>query len=241
MMNEPVLRALDHCEKTGVPARLWLRDDDAVAPTPALDRLLHMARAAAVPVTVAVIPAHSGPALGERLSREAHVRVAVHGWAHVNHAAPGQKSQELGLHRPVAATLAELARGFTHLQSLHGAQFTPVLVPPWNRIAPEVAAGLPALGFRALSVFGPEQPAPVRILNTHVDVMDWRGTRGGRPVPILMEELAAALHRGGPVGVLTHHLVHDAAAWDFMAELFELTARHPGCRWSALPELVGLP
>jgi len=240
-MSDAFLRALDLCATRGRPARLWLRDDDAVDPGPALDTLLQMTGTAAVPVTLAVIPAHSGPSLASSLSQEPHVTVAVHGWAHANHAGPTEKSQELGLHRPVFVTLAELARGLARLRALHGAQFVPVLVPPWNRIAQTVAEGLPGLGFQALSVFGPEKPAPLQVVNTHVDLIDWRGTRGGRPAAVLLDELALALDRGAPVGVLTHHLVHDADAWDFLAQLFEMTSGHPGCRWTSLADLIRLP
>ncbi len=240
-MSNAVLKALDRHADRGKPARLWLRDDDAVDPSPALDRLLRMTAAAQVPVTLAVIPAFSGKALADRLATEPHVTVAVHGWSHTNYAGPDEKKQELGGHRPAAEVLADLALGFDQLATLHGPQFAPVLVPPWNRISSEVVAGLPGLGFEALSVFGPETPEPLKMMNTHVDLIDWHGTRGGRPAAILLDELASALEGGAPVGFLTHHLVHDAAAWDFLADLFEMTATHPGCRWLALPDLIGLP
>ena len=106
---------------------------------------------------------------------------------------------------------------------------------------PAVVAGLPELGFRALSVFGPEKAAPLRMVNTHVDLIDWRGSRGGRPDEMLLAELMVAMDRGAPVGLLTQHLVHDAQAWDFIARLFDMTADHPGCRWTALPDLVRSP
>jgi peptidoglycan/xylan/chitin deacetylase (PgdA/CDA1 family) len=240
-MRNAFLKALDRHADRGKPARLWLRDDDAVDPGPALDQLLRMTAAAPVPVTLAVIPAFSGKAMADRLATEPHVTVAVHGWSHRNYAGPEEKKQELGAHRPAAEVFNELKRGFDQLAALHGPQFAPVLVPPWNRISPEVVAGLPGLGFEALSVFGPETPEPLKIINTHVDLIDWHGTRGGRPSAILLEELASALESGTPVGLLTHHLVHDAAAWDFLADLFKMTATHPGCRWTALPDLIRLP
>ena len=78
----------------------WLRDDDAVAPGAALDRLLGLTGRFEVPVALAVIPAHAGTALAERIADERLVTVVVHGWSHENHAPPGKKKQELGLHRP---------------------------------------------------------------------------------------------------------------------------------------------
>ena len=34
-----------------------------------------------------------------------------------------------------------------------------------------------------------------------------------------------------PTGLLTHHLAHDAAAWDFVETLLERTSGHAGARW----------
>ncbi len=241
-MTKALQRALDIRAAQANPARFWLRDDDAVAPSAQLDRLLALTEEASVPVTLAVIPAGSGAPLAARLAGVAGVSVAVHGWAHVNHAPASEKKQELGQHRPERQVLAELARGFAHLSDLHGQQFTPVLVPPWNRIAPQVVAGLPGLGYRALSVFGPERPAPLREINTHVDVIDWRGSRNGRPDDDLMDEIVLVMARSAaPVGLLTHHLVHDPQVWGFLARLFALTNGHPGCRWVGLPDLIGSP
>ncbi|MDB5665846.1 polysaccharide deacetylase family protein [Cypionkella sp.] len=238
-MTDALMRALDLRAASENPARLWLRDDDAISPSQNLDTLLGLTEAADVPVTLAVIPACSGQPLAARLAMAAHVSVAVHGWAHTNHAPASEKKQELGAHRSVPQVLDELSRGFAHLSRLHQHQFTPVLVPPWNRISPLVVAELPALGVRALSVFGPETQAPLPLINTHVDVIDWRGTRSGRPDAELMDEIAAAMARGNaPIGLLTHHLVHDAQVWGFLARLFALTADHPGCRWVGLPELI---
>jgi hypothetical protein len=220
--------------RANTPVEFWLRDDDATMPSAALDRLLGMG----VPMTLAVIPAHTGADLAQRLLNAAQVSVAVHGWAHVNHAGPGEKSQELGAHRPLAVVLDEVREGFARLSGLYPAQFCPVLVPPWNRIAPALVAGLPGMGFCALSVFGPEKAAALPEVNTHVDIIDWRGTRGGRTEAAVFADLARAVDRGGPVGVLSHHLVHDAQAWAVLERVLEMTRDHPRCRWVGLWDLV---
>lgn len=239
-MRDAVLKALDRRAAEGNPAQLWWRDDDAIEPTEALDRMLGMSRKWQMPLALAVIPAETAAPLAERLQGESLTTVAVHGWAHRNHAPAGEKKAELGAHRPASVVLAELTQGFATLRGLHGPRLAPVLVPPWNRVAPEVVAGLPALGFRALSVFGPPKPAPIAVLNTHVDLIDWHGTRGGRPHKALWAELARELARpgDGPIGILGHHLVHDAPAWSFLESLFDLTHDHPGCRWTALDQLL---
>ncbi|MBY5341275.1 polysaccharide deacetylase [Rhizobium leguminosarum bv. viciae] len=242
---DPLRRELDRWQAAGRVARFWLRDDDAVEPRPALETLMALARQSEVPLTLALIPGLTGEALAARLAEEAAVAVAVHGWSHANHAGPERKKQELGGDRPAEAVLGELGEGFRLLERLHPARFLPVLVPPWNRIDAALIPALPALGFAALSVYGrAKQDGPMPLLNTHVDIIDWHGTRGGRSEADLVAELVAELrHRFAgsdePVGVLTHHLVHDAAAWDFLSALFAATGRHPAVRWSAASELLG--
>ncbi|MCM2475453.1 polysaccharide deacetylase [Rhizobium sp. CG5] len=215
--------------------KLWLRDDDAVNPSTALDTLLTMTASYAVPVTLAVIPEHTGEALAKRLDTAPDALVAVHGWSHANHAPDGEKKQELGPSRPAELVLAELKAGLRKLKDLHAHRFIPMLVPPWNRIAAGLASRLGEQGFTSLSVFGREQPSsPICLINTHVDIMDWHGTRGGRPAPVLFAELATEIGRVDPApltGILTHHLVHDAAAWDFLEALFAITNGHPACEW----------
>jgi len=233
--------ALQAARDRGHPATFWLRDDDATVPSAALDTLLSMTGRHGVPVTLAVIPAGSGQALADRLAGEGSVSVAVHGWAHQNHAGSDEKKQELGAHRPVTVVLDELARGLQHLKSLHGAQSLPVLVPPWNRIHADVVQGLPGIGYSALSVFGPEKPAPLRVLNTHVDLIDWRGSGRAKELDMLLAEMALALRRNAPTGVLTHHLIHDDGAWAVLDALLTLTSGHPDARWEGLPGLLKNP
>ena len=241
MMLRAFQDALWAAADRGHPATFWLRDDDATEPSARLDTLLAMTARHAVPVTLAVIPARSGQALADRLAGECGVTVAVHGWAHVNHAGPAEKKQELGLHRPVPVMLDELARGLRHLQRLHGAACRPVLVPPWNRIHPDVVQRLAGVGYAALSVFGPAKPAALRLLNTHVDLIDWRGTGRAKGLDTLLAEITLALQRGAPIGLLTHHLVHDAGAWAVLDRVLALTSGQPGSAWAGLPALLSCP
>ncbi|MDO9523942.1 MAG: polysaccharide deacetylase family protein [Gemmobacter sp.] len=232
-------QTLDRMHEQGKCARFWLRDDDAVFPSKPLDRLIGVTADHGVPLVVAVIPAITGAPLAQRLCATPDVSIAVHGWAHLNHAPATQKKQELGAHRPVPVVLAELSEGLSTLHGLYGAQCLPMLVPPWNRIDPEVVQGLAGIGYRGLSVFGPEKPGPLVMLNTHVDLIDWRGTRGGRTDAALVADLQQALAAGIPdIGLLTHHLVHDAQAWDFLARLLAVTANHPACQWRKASDIL---
>jgi hypothetical protein len=243
-IRDPLYRELERWHEAGRVARLWLRDDDAIEPTPALERLLTETKSYDIPVTLAVIPAFTGEELAARLADKAHVSVAVHGWAHHNHAEPDDKKQELGGPRLEEAILGELYQGFLKLQKLYPSRFLTMLVPPWNRIDNGLIPKLPALGFKSLSTYGRVKgTSPLAVLNSHIDLMDWHGTRGGRPMAELVGELVVELQdrfdgRSEPIGVLGHHLVHDAAAWDFLVELFEATAGHPAVEWASAASLV---
>ncbi|CUX32761.1 polysaccharide deacetylase family protein [Rhizobium oryzihabitans] len=242
MSLEKLVAALDECGRRGITADLWLRDDDAVEPTPALDTLLDLCGSFSAPVTLAVIPEMTTDKLAQHLDASDIAQVAVHGWSHMNYAGEKEKKQELGSHRDPAIVLDELQSGLDKLHDLHGGRLVPMLVPPWNRIDAAIVKELAGLGYRALSVFGPEKNTLPPCLNTHVDVIDWHGSRGGREDDILFAETAARIlkttENGGATGILTHHLVHDDNVWRFLGRLFEVTAEHPAARWRSSKDLV---
>jgi peptidoglycan/xylan/chitin deacetylase (PgdA/CDA1 family) len=230
--------------EAGRIADFWLRDDDAIEPTAALDRLLLLAARNAVPVTLAVIPAYAQKTLADRLQAENKVAVAVHGWAHANRAPENEKKEELGPHRPRQVVLDELAEAKTTIDQLFGDRALPLLVPPWNRIDKALLPALGGLGFAAVSVYGRAKPAPIHVVNTHVDPIDWHGGRGCRDISAMIGELTEELRwrrqtgSNEPIGVLTHHLVHDEAVGLFLEGLFEATAANPACRWASARELI---
>lgn len=229
----------------GMTPRLWLRDDDAVEPTPALDRLLDLTRRHAAPVLLAVIPARSTNALAARLREEPLATPCVHGWAHERHTPPDEKAVELGGDRPIAEVLDELARGRERLLALYGDRLSGILVPPWNRIAPEVAARVHECDYSAVSTFAWQRTgSALPELNTHVDIIDWHGGRGGRDLDWALAECAARLaearERGGAsVGILSHHLVHNERAWMTLDSLVG-ALREEGCGFFAAETLIRL-
>lgn len=243
-MSLGVLRdELDAWSAAGRRATFWWRDDDAGAATPALARMLSIAQAKGVPVAIAAIPARLTADAVPLILASSHCEVLQHGIAHENHAPADEKSCELGAHRPLDVTAADLAQGRQRLESAFGDRFLPVLVPPWNRIAPEVVAMLPTLRFQGLSTFSPRQRAHVAAgvtqCNTHVDPIAWRGGRGFVGAAEACARIAAHLRarRDGqadatePTGLLTHHADFDAAAWAFVERLFETTRAHPAVTW----------
>ncbi|MEZ2218485.1 polysaccharide deacetylase family protein [Rhizobium sp. RCC_161_2] len=240
---QPLRDELQRWAEAGRKAKLWFRDDDAIEPTAALDQLLALSDRYGVPMALAVIPGPTGQPLAERLARQKAVTVTVHGWTHHNYAPDETKKQELGLHRPQAVVLDELRQGFEKLRELYPQQFVPMLVPPWNRIDKALLPELAPFGYRAVSVYGLAKPRPIALVNTHVDIMDWHGTRGGRPHGELVEVLIGELKNrfGGndePIGILTHHLVHDALAWDFIEALFQETSGNAAVDWRPVGDFV---
>ncbi len=234
-----LLAALQQRLSDGKLVRFWLRDDDAVEPGIALDRLLELGQTYSVPLILAVIPLSTGDALQQRLASAQQVAVAVHGWSHQNHAPAGEKKQELGSHRALPQLIAELTRGFNHLSGLYKTQFLPMLVPPWNRISDTLVPELGAIGFRALSTFGDQAHDSIAMINTQIDIIDWKGNRGGRTTHDLVTDIVVQLQASQePIGVLTHHLVHDERAWKFVEQLFSVTSQHPAVRWLTADELL---
>ncbi len=236
---KPLLDALNDRQEAGSPVQFWLRDDDAIEPTMPLDNLLTLIDRFSIPVTLAVIPARSGEALATRLRKADNIAVAVHGWSHQNHAPATEKKQELGLHRPIEETVAELTRGYADILQRHASQFVPLMVPPWNRIDAAIVDTLHDIGFRGLSTFGDQASMAIPMINTHIDVIDWKGSRGGRTTAELVDELVNLISSTRtPIGVLTHHLVHDKQVWDFLEQLFAATSSHAGAKWVRINDLL---
>ena len=223
------------------PLSVWWRDDDAVSHTPALDRLLALASRFDVPLAVAAVPAEADAALAARLAGEPLARVLVHGLAHANHQREGARKAEFGSARPLLRLIEDAGRGLRLARERFGDMLLPVFVPPWNRVAPELVPALPKLGFEGLSTFGPrgigELSYGIVQVNTHVDPIDWHGGRGLRAADAILADLAAALaarpdeEAHEPIGLLTHHLVHDEATWAFCETLLARLAASPSIRF----------
>ncbi len=245
---------LDAWAAAGAAATLWWRDDDAVEPSAALERLLGLAAARDVPIALAVIPARASQALAWTLeTARARATLLQHGYAHRNHAPAIEKKMELGAHRPPATVQEELARGRARMTELFGAGSAPILVPPWNRIAEALVPELVRLGFRGLWTYGPRAAAaPVSGLvqiNSHVDIMRWGTSRGflgeAEALGLLAGRLRARrlgeVDAAEPTGLLSHHGVHDEACWDFLETLLGHLADHPAACFLSAGEAFAEP
>jgi hypothetical protein len=235
-----LIAELDRWGMAGRLAGLWWRDDDAVRPTAALDRLLEIA--AGIPLGLAVIPGDVEPELADRLTAAPQVCVLQHGWRHANHGGDGRKSEYPGSRAEIAVA-AEMADGRARLRQLFGPRALPIFVPPWNRIAERWLPLLPAAGLAVLS--GVDRPAPpmpppgLARLDIHIDLVAWHDGGGfiGAPAALggvvgqLQARRLGATAPVTPIGVLTHHLVTDAAGFDFLGELGAVIDGHPAAHW----------
>lgn len=252
-MTGPWQLFLDELERwhdLGRRVDFWWRDDDAAARTLPLERLLALASNAGVPLALAVIPqdAQSDLLSGDPSS----VTVLQHGVAHRNGAGPAEKKTEFPVGEPVAAALARLSSGRRQLEQLFGGRSMPVLVPPWNRISqPGLVGSLAGAGYRGLSRFGSRawaDPVPGLVqVDTHVDVIDWRGQRGfaGEDVALqqavghLQARRCGAADPAQATGWLTHHAVHDEPTWAFLQQLLERTSAPGHVVWRSATDLFG--
>lgn len=234
---------LDLWRALGLRPRFWLRDDDATDTSERLDRLIALIRRFDMPLLLAVIPAEATETLAERLAGEPLVRPCVHGYTHRNHMPEGQKAMELA-GREADEVLCELKAGRRRLLELFSGRLSGFLVPPWNRIAPEVAGRVHECGFTALSTSSWRKTGTILPeLNTQIDIMDWsRGRIGHRLEAIAAEVLRrlrqARAHGGAPLGILTHHLVHDETAWETLESLIAYLHTERGLAFSAADGLV---
>ena len=239
---DDLTRELDLWADSGRIATLWWRDDDAVEPTRALERLFDLADASGVEIGLAVIPANAREALAAALDGRSHVAILQHGYRHRNHAPKGTPAVECGGARSVDTVLTEMRAGRARMQELFAARAEPILAAPWNRIDPPVLVRLGEAGFAGASAMGARALMAgangLVVVNAHLDPLNWKERRFAglaKALSGLTSELrdrrTGATEADEPLGLLTHHLDHDAETWSFVERLLEVTAAHPAVRW----------
>jgi hypothetical protein len=242
--------AVARARDAGFEPAFWWRDDDAVADTPALARLLALSRDLRLPVALAVVPARAERSLAARLADEPLATALVHGLAHANHAPPRERKAEFGPHRPLPVLVQEAEQALAAARAALGPKVVPIFVPPWNRIAPALTAALPGLGYRGLSTFKDRavpSPAPGLVqVNAHLDPIAWTASRSLADPAALIASLATAISdrlagradRAEPIGLLTHHLAHDEAVWRFCEDFLVRTSGYHRMRFLPVAVLL---
>jgi len=87
----------------------------------------------------------------------------------------------------------------------------------------------------------------LRAVNTHADIIDWKNGKrfagadaaAGALVAHLRARRLGEVDDAEPTGLLTHHLVHDDAAWEFLARLLARLDDHPAVKWRRAAEIFG--
>ena len=245
---EKVIGFLDDRAKSNQPVTFWWRDDDAIDATPELDKLLELSLQHEVPLSLAVIPKNATDALANKILQNSRIVVLLHGYSHRNHSTDVAKTRasEFGDNRAIGESLNDLEMGLSRLDELFGESALPILAPPWNRIGQKCATRISEVNLVGLSCFGKLRKLgeSSHNLDVHWDPIKW----GNKPKfcgkekawKKLANELVRRKQNNSPLGIMTHHLVHDEDTWVFLAELFEILSNHPGAVFPDIRELFGL-
>ncbi|CAN5433022.1 polysaccharide deacetylase family protein [soil metagenome] len=219
---------LQRWKLSGHTPLFWWRDDDARAPSPALDRLLALSRRFDAPITIAAVPDGDIGALTKAWRAADGVDWAIHGFRHQNRAPSGHPSGEVNDEDTLVDIVSELGAA---LEAFRRAGVTPSLfVPPWNNAHPTLVKALGLQGL-SLSCYGDmrREGRPAR-LDAHLDLMRWKPRprfRGALRFLLrarrLLDERRKQDLWNEPLGLLTHHLDHDAATWRFLEIFLSVT------------------
>lgn len=213
-------------DRDAIP-HLWWRDDDAVSWTPSLEQLLDCGARHNFNISLSVIPAHLDMSLAERLAGLSGVEVWQHGYSHEDHGG----GSEFGEGRPLDRLQEDARRGTEAMDSVFGEDgWSKIFVPPWGRLAQNFKPVLKMMGYAGISCSGRSRSFPgLREYNATLDIFDWdeAGRARFRGDDTCLEDLIRQLkHRrtsglvDQPIGILTHHLVHDATAWAGLERFF---------------------
>jgi hypothetical protein len=234
-------------------AHFWIRDDDAVETSTNLKRLSEVATRHETKIGLAVIPGEITTGLQEYLAESVHQFYPMcHGWKHINHNL-GKKPAEFGPDRPIASMIEDAEVALRSFRQFFGSS-QPIFVPPFNRITPALVSALPQVGFAGVSLMPsyferkllqlssrmqwrgivrmPEFKDGHRI-DVHLDIIDWKA-RTAQSVEVVSDCLVQQL-RGrrlgllksdAPIGILTHHLVHDEPVWHALESLLDFLRSH---------------
>jgi peptidoglycan/xylan/chitin deacetylase (PgdA/CDA1 family) len=264
---ESLTRELDCWKARDIISTFWVRDDDACDVSDPLRRLCTLAERHGVNVGLALIPGKLEQSLIKFLeNRRAQFYPMCHGWKHVDYGRRGRPA-EFGSERPASALYDDGRRAFETFAE-HFGGVAAVFVPPFNRIADAMVSALPTIGFvgvskgpralerrlsRIVSHIGwaPSARLPARGSVPHfdvqIDLIDWR-RRTARDAAAVASDLVGhlRLRRSGfvspevPIGLLTHHLVHDDAIWALCDDLFSVLREHESSAFADVAHIIGL-
>ncbi len=241
---------LDAWAQSGQTATFWWRDDDAGADAVKLRELLHLRQGLGVPLALAVVPDWLTADVVSLIAGAGDIRVLQHGVAHADHSGGRGRRMELCAGALPSGLRQALIRSHNVLRTSFPSSLIEVMVPPWNRIDEAVLSILAGSGFLGLSTLGPRRGAREHGLvvnNVHIDIIDWKAARRFAGDEACLEASLRHLEnrRRGVVdfaeatGLMTHHLVHDAACHAFIDRFVRTVGRHPAGRWLSADTVFG--
>jgi hypothetical protein len=249
---EAAQRELDCWADAGLTAKLWVRDDDAIEVSDSLLRLHEFAANYDIRVGLAVIPGKLQLDLPEFLDHNIKQFYPMcHGWMHVDHSR-GNKPGEFGPDRPLSNMIGD-AQAALGLFGEHFSTVKAIFVPPFNRVTGAMVKTLPKIGFFGVSLmpnflerkilqFGPRLAwsglikipdfAEFPRVDVHLDLINWK-TKTAQETNTTVSQLVLHLRArrlgliaNTPIGLLTHHLVHDERIWRALNEATEALNSH---------------
>ncbi len=239
---------LQRWRTAGHRAVLWWRDDDARGETAPLRRLLDLAERQATPFALAIIPDQDLAPLAACLSAGTPAAPVQHGVDHQNRR-EGAEAGEFPHHWLRLRVVTQVRQGWSRMQALP--DVLPLFVPPWNDVHPELPGALKDCGYVAWSAWstlaarpgaGPAGPARI---DAHIDLLRWRGGarfRGASKVWSALRDALEVRRKAerweAPIGLLTHHLDHDEAAWAFLDDFLAWSRNQPEIEWRGPRELA---
>ena len=243
---------LKRWQAMGKTPAFWLRDDDACSVTAQLERLASVVRSYQLSGGLAAIPGLlQGDFVAWVAEQGGKFQPMCHGWKHINHQPSGPPS-EFGDRRAYAAAHRDVEHALQAF-AVHFPTTPPVFVPPFNRMSPALIPALADIGFCAVSsaprrlerrlaqllvhgawlpAFGIARPEPLPRMDAHIDLLDW-GSGSARDDSALAEDLVGQLRlrrkgflaSSAPIGLLTHHRVHDERTWAVLQRLLAFLKR----------------
>lgn len=236
-----IIEELERWQNENRALNMWWRDDDATHPNRELRRAVDVAVSLSIPLALAVIPASVDSSLPKYLETSPQVRVLQHGYSHTNFEEQNHPKSEFGANRKLEDALSDIVRGYQILLDSFGKTFVPVFVPPWNRINEVFVPHLSQLGIRQLSSFGAgaiDYNAAIMKFNVHCDLIDWstrESLHSDQIVKLITDELKARrvgqIDGAEPIGLLTHHTLHNQEFWSEFSSLIELISHFRCVNW----------
>jgi hypothetical protein len=189
-----------------------------------------------------VVPDGVDLALAGQLRSHPQVSVMQHGVDHRSQSTSGPPSQ-FSAAEPVSQVAVRLEQGWRQLAAFQ--ERLPVYVPPWNDLTANVQAALPLTSLQFVSAW--REPSEPGRQDVHLDLLRWqprpRFIGETRFLSRLRRALAERRKAGrwdDPIGLLTHHLDHDEAAWRFLRRLLDWRPLSARVWWRSAGELFGL-